>query len=249
MKRNKIDFIYKYRKIDSNLYRTLVLSEIYFAPPTSFNDPFDSNIVPIPTVTRGDVEDYCSKIFPNLVGQKFQDTVDETLKRAPQIISKSFRTDLSEMRKRLSICCFSQIHNSSLMFSHYADGHRGVCLEFKVSQHDFYDSINPVQYPQDYPSLPFFRHVPWAAIEAQFLNKQREWAYEKEWRIIRVDEPVGFIKFPPDFLTSIIFGLETSDSDIEVIREIIKFRNPKINLFKCTKVDGDFDLHVTPIKA
>jgi Protein of unknown function (DUF2971) len=243
----KIDFLYKYRVIDARTLRILVCNELYFASPDSFNDPFDCNIVPAMQATREEMENFCRKQFPDLPEQKYQELVENNLKGFPEHLSKSLRNDLDEMRMKLSLSCFSQVNNSSLMFSHYADGHKGLCLEFKVIEHPFFDALLPVEYPDQFPSLSFFGKDLQGMMNAQLLTKQPEWKYEKEYRIVKVDDPANYQKFPPEALTGIIFGLRTSDADITLIRELTSHRKPKLRFYKSVKLDGSFDLKIIQI--
>lgn len=38
------EILYKYRKFDNRTDEIILNSEFYFAPPSSFNDPFDCNL-------------------------------------------------------------------------------------------------------------------------------------------------------------------------------------------------------------
>jgi hypothetical protein len=197
--------------------------------------------------TREEMEQFARSQFPGLSDQKYQELAEKNLIGFEDHLSNSLRTDLDAMRKSLTLSCFSQINNSSLMYSHYADGHRGLCLEFKVIKHAFFEALLPVQYPDQFPSLGFFERDLRGMMNAQLLTKQPEWKYEKEYRIIKVDVPANFQKFPPEALTGIIFGLRTNDADITLIRELTSHRKPEIRLYKCTKLEGSFNLAIIPI--
>ena len=51
--------------------------------------------------------------------------------------SKKIHKIIKELRESLLVSCFSKNNNSILMWSHYADKHRGVCIEFDVSSEEF----------------------------------------------------------------------------------------------------------------
>ena len=44
MTENRSTIIYKYRKVDERLYEMLIKHSLWFANPTTFNDPFDCNL-------------------------------------------------------------------------------------------------------------------------------------------------------------------------------------------------------------
>jgi hypothetical protein len=239
--------IYKYAAINSNTFRILVCNELYFASPENFNDPFDCNVVPVPLVTRRDIKRNIKKEFPNLSRQKYREAVKKYTRKAPEILSASLRNDLDKIRSRLIICCFSEINNSGLMYSHYSDKHTGICLEFKVTEDPFYETLLPVRYSKRIPTIRFFKTDLESMRDAQLLHKQSEWSYEKEWRIINVDEPAGFHKFPPHLLTGIIFGLKTSDPDKALIQELTKYRQWPVSFYRCEKANDTFTLRVVPL--
>lgn len=56
----------------------------------------------------------------------------------------------AQMDMRYRIFCLTAKSNSQLMWGHYADHHRGVCLEFNVRSHSFC-SATEVSYNASYP--------------------------------------------------------------------------------------------------
>lgn len=106
------------------------------------------------------------------------------------------------------LCCFSSNNSSQLMWAHYADSHRGFCLEYHLPEikdiHDFEDLMEwekktwtfilPVAYlkeriPVTDQICMLLQEIP--DIERQlpfykygYLAKSWEWQYENEWRFI-----------------------------------------------------------------
>jgi hypothetical protein len=104
----------------------------------------------------------------------------------------------------LRVLCLSKNPSSLLMWSHYADQHRGAILKFDVSDSTcFLSRAQPINYTSEFPrsnslrslaasnlgrvkpadeAAPFLEHVA--------LTKSKEWEYEAEWRVVmRHDEP------------------------------------------------------------
>lgn len=105
--------------------------------------------------------------------------------------------------------CFSEDHDNTLMWSHYADEHRGFCVEYDLS---LLDQNNPVLdhiFPVVYSTKRRIKtNISAIAKELRQLNRDIEennthdddgylsnttplffskgmaWAYEKEWRIV-----------------------------------------------------------------
>jgi hypothetical protein len=64
------------------------------------------------------------------------------------------------------------------MWSHYSDYHKGVCLEFKIS--DILSDVHPCFYTKDMPA------VNWQSdCLSLTLIKASPWGYENEWRYIK----------------------------------------------------------------
>ncbi len=69
------------------------------------------------------------------------------------------------------------------MWSHYADCHKGVCIEYDLSQnYSINQSIKPVIYKNLMVSCDDIINND--ALEILPLLKSEEWKYEKEWRVI-----------------------------------------------------------------
>ena len=74
-----------------------------------------------------------------------------------------------------------------LMWSHYADGHRGIALHFDASAAPF-DAAYEVHYSETYPEFPFPISDADAdnnKVRAMILTKSRGWCYEEEYRAVR----------------------------------------------------------------
>ena len=96
---------------------------------------------------------------------------------------------LSKLKVKVS--CFSEVKDSVLMWSYYANSHKGVCLEYDLSKLDIDSELNDkiinnlakVHYsPIRADSLFSFSN------ENNMLNfvvsKSNAWSHENEWRII-----------------------------------------------------------------
>jgi hypothetical protein len=131
------------------------------------------------------------------------------------------------------------------MWSHYADSHRGFCVEIERQPQNKlgdYDITCRVNYSVDYPSLNFFSSEGNENLFADiFLTKSEDWKYEKEWRMINEegDKEVCF----PGKITSIIFGLNMPENQQKTIRNILSDIN-EIIFFKANKVQKQFKLEI-----
>jgi hypothetical protein len=118
----------------------------------------------------------------------------------------------------------------TLMWSHYATQHRGVVVEVDEQSPWFNQRISPaddfrhlvrVSYVQN-PHPLTWKQLNGAAV---LYTKNAEWAYEREWRIIRplkdgveVDPGKFCFDVPGDAARSIIFGCRTTSALEDEIR-------------------------------
>ncbi len=111
------------------------------------------------------------------------------------------------------------------MWSHYADQHRGFCIEYERTPDNELgsDNCHPVKYCDDYSAiiggLEFFKR-PESVLHDVIYTKASCWAYESEWRLAffsRELEPLQRERTIPARIRSIIFGLRASDATISTI--------------------------------
>jgi hypothetical protein len=151
---------------------------------------------------------------------------DEEFKKS---IPYKFRDGLD---KALGILTVSEINNNMLMWSHYANSHKGFVLIFD-SKHDFFDQrktsrdqarvLRKVLYKNERPNITLYDP---SHTEAEFINlfienviltKHSKWSYEKEWRMAHMlnaadktiefnGEEIYLFKFPPEVIKGVIFG-------------------------------------------
>ena len=94
-----------------------------------------------------------------------------------------------ETNKNFSVLSLSEVNDNILMWSHYSDGHAGICLDltFEMSE-----KLHRVQYTDVRPEIYFtdvreqYRdHERFnKSVISTLITKAPDWAYEKEWRCI-----------------------------------------------------------------
>jgi hypothetical protein len=222
--------IYRYRPmgqpdLDDRVQAILTDGELWFPSPAQLNDPFDPIRQSIATTSADDLRPLVRKAIddksPGLTEAEKKD-IEE------QILSPPFRGRfdqlVNDLLDRSGISCFSERNDEILMWSHYTNGHKGICLEFDKDildrewQH-FY-GVRKVTYtdslPNFNPNLP-----PMDRTASLVLTKYSGWSYEREWRAVRILETgkgLGLIKFPPSSLTGVVFGCKTPDLERDQIR-------------------------------
>src|SRR5262249_27057848 len=84
-----------------------------------------------------------------------------------------------QMDRCFRLYCLTTKPDCPLMWGHYADHHRGVCLEFDAHSPDFRKAIE-VDYSAEYPKYSLAERTD----ISPFHSKSADWSYEQEYRLI-----------------------------------------------------------------
>jgi hypothetical protein len=134
-------------------------------------------------------------------------------------MNKLIRTQLNT---EIKICSLSEIKDDIPMWSHYADGHRGVILGVVIDQHKY--DIRKIKYD----GITFVRswiHIR-NTVEEILSHKAKCWAYEKEWRVFTFSDYIDVE------IKEIILGSQMEPDDKTLVKEIVKTINPKIKVIE-----------------
>jgi len=223
------------------------LNDVYFSSPISLNDPFDCNI--IPEINYSNLKRFAdTRIHEGSITQK--EYID-LLENPTMIMGNEFKETINNIRNNIKIFCLSEVNNDVMMYSHYAYNHKGICLEFNVSNDSFFDYLDYVRYSEKIPIFHGFNNdldvIHNELKEIEVLTKSSSWSYEKDWRII-TDSVSHIQKFSPKILSAIIFGYKTSDNDKLLIEKIVSQKSPSIKLKEVFKKEKSFELEIKPYK-
>jgi hypothetical protein len=97
--------------------------------------------------------------------------------------------DITDTKSTVGIACFSETYDSILMWSHYAGNYSGICIGYstRVLLKGLPDDASLVRLAYiDEPPLLVSSHVSDAGDAAIRIlsQKQYNWAYEREWRVL-----------------------------------------------------------------
>lgn len=133
-------------------------------------------------------------------------------------------SDIYTEKNTYGISCFSKDYNEILMWSHYANGHLGICIEVEIDEtlctkNDI--DIVDIKYKKDIESIVTIG----ADVKELLSKKLNKWKYEKEVRVFckgkKTKHKVGKI-------TKIFLGPKCSSEDKETIEEYIDSEKIKI---------------------
>lgn len=141
--------------------------------------------------------DAAPKISGSSPGQNPQQMAEFFSRIAPKMIADTIGV-LRQWRTVTKVCSFSAVNDSILMWGHYAQEHKGFCMEYDLEglegQHPLRKNLYPVIYtPSLYDLTSFIEKLvgpkredfnPSAPLLA-VLHKFVGWSYEEEWRSVQ----------------------------------------------------------------
>lgn len=238
---------FKFRTVNKFLIESLVKSNIYFSSPKALNDPFDCRVD---------------------ILESFERSIQESDAASREKLEK-VRPELTKYLKRLEkdipdlgVFSFSAELLNPVMWSHYADRHRGVCLYYEFSDSilnyptNFVIGRSPVTYGDD-PIADWFRQNALdlgADLDDELLIeltqrvltvKSKHWSYEFEARLIASRH--GSLEIDPSCLKRVCFGLATPNDDIDLVKQILESKYPTVRFARIESDGTDFGITANDI--
>lgn len=214
---------YRYRKFSFYVDSEIREGYTYLSRPTKFDDIFDSKYM---MVSKNEKDE----LYRFLFSAKGID-IDEVTE---VLINK--RNTLYD--NRLRVGCFTQKNTNIPMWYYYADQHRGVCIKYDFSDLSLLDKEEciflPVVYPKDEELDEYYLFTKEdcdACAIRNALIKNRDWSFEKEWRIIKLTNNEEGIKIPMA-ISEIYLGI---DADVNTKNSVMAAASvKKIKVFQMT---------------
>lgn len=260
-KDNPPELLFKYRSLSNKFHlRLLTHQEIYFASPSSFNDPFDGNI-PV----RWDLLNYedclrrnlrLTQIFHNdkpLSVQKqiaIQITDSKDLWH-PEKIKKESQADMAKWNNLIGLVSLSEIKDEILMWSHYSDFHKGFVVglysDSLLNDYDF-DYLCKIDYQKGYPLISGDDDIT-ERFRKKYFIKSSAWDYESEWRISKNHINNRLVTLRKETFAEIIFGCQVEESERKnLVKEIRRNFEKSIKIFQAIKEEENFELKLELIE-
>lgn len=230
------DKLYKYMTwpLGDNVNYTKHLIQnkmIHLQKPINFNDPFDCKIY-----VKGNLDKTKEDIEENIGASEFMNSLH---------------------RKDTWVSCFTTDPTNILMWSHYADKHTGICLEF----HTISKEIIKVDYENEYPvfdltvhNIDNFEKLSHKEIldvgKMFYARKSLLWEYEKEYRVVTPNtsnmiDGENFVLLK-DFaeITGVICGCRMDDSTVSEVHEFLKNQGFNISVKRAQVKEKEYGLDI-----
>jgi hypothetical protein len=175
---------------------------------------------------------------------------------------QNFNKLLIEQLTNSRVLCLSEAHNNVVMWSHYADEHRGAVLKLNCVDEidDNFLAARPVQYVKDFNRsssaeewvnhLLGIRLIDYKRLffDAPYV-KHLDWAYEKEWRIhipiLDGSEPkdcVSYCEKDARVFGALYLGCRMLEDEKRELVTIIEDSHPTLPVFEMRKAEDSFRL-------
>lgn len=271
--------LYKYRSFNNLTLGMLVEDTVYFADPSTFNDPLDTK----PALDTNIGADALEVILSQMIEARTQAEMSAAAKtiryrgpktldhiaRQSRIAAERLLADIrynatnplyemddperfllgqyvqEELLRRYNKGVFSLAEraNCPLMWSHYGDQHRGLCLGYSVPeaatgdiQKIRYGGSRLVQASDVAAMMAGDEDARGRVDEAVLLKKAKPWAYEREWRLIG---PRGEQNSPLE-LEEVVFGMRCPSAVVYAVIQALAKRDRPVRSFEIREQWGRF---------
>lgn len=154
---------------------------------------------------------------------------------------------IDDLRNTTKLLCFTSNYDNLLMWSHYGNSHKGVCIQFNMKDYPIYQAppLVAVRYEDFKERLRIYTkdfvldHLKFMIrINENMYTKEKIWSYEEEWRLIlKVSEKQSnektFFFLYPEKIKNIILGRRFSKNDLISLKELGLFE--KFQFYKLTE--------------
>jgi hypothetical protein len=254
--------LYHWQRFDEDrLARTLKDLVVYCSSPGEFNDPWDCKPFFNTEILNDQDEnekhvawaaDLCRRRTP--MSEKDIEAMKETLRNDPARAAPLV-TEISDslgptIAREYRVYCLGPDVRNLLMWAHYADSHRGVCLEFSL-RNDVMCSALKCEYLKEFPIMKLHSNKD-ADAHRMLLAKAEPWSYEKEYRIVAQERKLavsmdtlmtdkGFLKLPKGALVSVISGCQ---GDREKVSKLVQALAPDVKVKRAVRVQNRYALNI-----
>lgn len=203
--------LFRYQSCNENNFNALENKKIWVASPKDFNDAFEFSC------TIGNKEDHLLEEMG--VFEQIPEAKELYLQK-----QESLKELIRYSQNEFGVCCFMEDKFSQLMWSHYADGHKGFCVEFSFDEERFNNFVYPICYRKEMVNIEM--KSPKADFLPIMLTKSEDWAYEREWRLVFTGKDQGLHEAPK--IKAVYLGAKIEEPDKRRISDICRMKGYEI---------------------
>ncbi|MCW7493560.1 DUF2971 domain-containing protein [Leptospira sp. 2 VSF19] len=247
------NLLFRFEKNEEKRLNSVLDSKLFFSGIGKFNDPYEFTHFPI------------AKTSSNLLS--FKKSMEDAGISLEGIDWKSFllqknddseflKENMTALSKEYSIVCFSKVWDNHLLWSHYANAHKGLCYAYGFDSGITADMRSIVEVGNIYQATLF--DIIYTNVWPEYLRDHEEfsrrilytkslvWEYEKEVRLILRKER-GLQTIKKESLRALIFGMKFDPDLIDPIIKQFQDRGYKIEFYIIKMKLGSYELGLEKI--
>jgi hypothetical protein len=156
---------------------------------------------------------------------------------------RAIRASVRDNKSHIGMCSFSEVHNHELMWAHYADQFRGICISYSFSKllKGLPEEVNFVRmfYNETEPTIHRTSDDPGQLAKMVLSYKNYRWLYEREWRMFA---PLGKAYYQDTAcVTRVYLGSRITDHDRDTIANKLQQLNIKTRDMTIDKYSISFE--------
>lgn len=232
--------------------------KLYHSLAQSFNDPFEGR----PHFALDGKVNCPKRIREHL--ERIARDQGMTSKQAKALIRQNmmnpnFLHDSIKMAKettfnKLRITCFTTSKDNLLFWSHYANSHKGFCVEFDATSLPV-SMTYQVEYSNVYPNIEYPTPQDMRAFKPA-LVKSEAWAYEDEFRSIfipgasaKLNDDGESLPLDSQAITNVYLGARISQEAQDKLLDIIARSDFSPKIWKASLSDSSFELVFSELQS
>ncbi|MGR5298023.1 DUF2971 domain-containing protein [Vibrio mediterranei] len=235
-----------------------IKEKLYHSLTKDFNDPFEGkpnfNIDGKLNNART-IRKHFVKIARDIgdMSRKEAETFASEQMANPTLIRETISHATRETFNVLRITCFTTSKDNLLFWSHYANSHKGFCIEFDSNIHPI-SMAYKVKYSDQFPQVEYPTPKDARAFKPA-LVKSTAWEYEDEYRTIflpsvspKLNDDGESLPLPLDTITNVYLGAKISQEDEATLLRIIKLSRFTPTIWKASLSKNSFNLCFSEVK-
>lgn len=247
--------LFKYRSLTGcglEWTRQLIVEgKLWFASPRDFNDPFDTlpdvRMEGSPLERRARIQQMVMDNTPGLSPEERRAKVETMEAMSPEEWQSALEQTVRDAATATAVCSFTTRVDDVLMWSHYADHHRGLCVRFSTGSPYFEASLPfPVRYQSERPVIDWMKPNLEQELIDILLTKAAFWAHEGEWR--QIETGAGARQLPRAVIEAVYLGCRASCATRDLVRAWLEGLDWPVELHVAREAHSTFSLEFDQIR-
>ncbi|MBN2396349.1 MAG: DUF2971 domain-containing protein [Candidatus Atribacteria bacterium] len=234
--------------------------ELYLPSISQLNDPFEGAIPFVYDQAELTPENIFLKLYsmskkehPDWDDSKIHEHVFNEYKRGTLFDDKHLENNIKNTRddieRNFGVLSLTTQKNNFLMWSHYAESHKGICIGFdtEILSNTIGGVLGAAIYQRELPKFSMIQETMEFMAKLLF-TKSDVWIYEDEYRITKFNAARKTYKLPKNAIKEVILGMSMPHTLKNELISIITEKLPDISVFDTSLNKSTFDIDLLQIR-